>query len=386
MAADDIKAWLHLYRAPGLGYVGLNRLLEYYGDVTAILAQSKFPTELQVPASVKQYLKQCSDDDLKSVLSWLEKPDNHIIPVNDAVYPPQLKATDDPPILLFVKGRIEALLMPQLAVVGSRRATQGGLDNGRAFCYDLAKKNWVITSGLAAGVDAAAHQAALDAGGLTVAVMGTGINAIYPKSNQQLAKDIIAQGAVITEFDFNTPPQANNFPRRNRIIAGLSLGTLVVEAGQKSGTLITARLTNEINRPVMAIPGSIHNPMAKGCHWLIKQGAVLVESADDILHELKPGMSMLSDQIRRRLQEQDLLAVENNQQSPDMEPTERELKNMDLTDTQQIIMDHLGYDPTRFDALVATVELDTATVSSDLLLLELHGLVTKLPGTKYQKR
>src|SRR5690554_6041121 len=264
MATENIKAWLHLYRAPGLGYVGLSRLLEYFGQVDTILRQSKFPAELQVPASAKQYLKQCSDDDLKPVLSWLDKPDNHIIPFNDAVYPPQLKATDDPPVLLFVKGRIEALLMPQLAVVGSRRASQGGLDNSRSFCYDLAKKNWVITSGLAAGIDAAAHQAALDAGGLTVAVMGTGINAIYPKSNQQLAKDIIAQGAVVSEFDFNTPPQATNFPRRNRIIAGLSLGTLVVEAGQKSGTLITARLTNEINRPVMAIPGSIHNPMAKG--------------------------------------------------------------------------------------------------------------------------
>ncbi len=381
MAANDIKAWLHLYRAPGLGYVGLKRLLDYYGDVGAILAQSKFPAELQVPASVRKYLKQCSDDDLKPALSWLEKSDNHIIPFNDAVYPPQLKATDDPPVLLFVKGRIEALLMPQLAVVGSRKASQGGLDNGRAFCYDLAKKNWVITSGLAAGIDAAAHQAALDAGGLTVAVMGTGINSIYPKSNQQLAKDIIAQGAVITEFDFNTPPQANNFPRRNRIIAGLSLGTLVVEAGQKSGTLITARLTNEINRPVMAIPGSIHNPMAKGCHWLIKQGAVLVESADDILLELRPGISMLGEQIRRRLQEDDSRTAENIENNTDMGITD-----IELTNTQQIIMDHLSYDPTRFDVLMATVELDTATISSDLLLLELHGLVSKLPGTKYQKR
>src|SRR5690606_34382190 len=218
--------------------------------------------------------------------------------------------------------------------------SQGGLDNSRSFCYDLAKKNWVITSGLAAGIDAAAHQAALDAGGLTVAVMGTGINAIYPKSNQQLAKDIIAQGAVVSEFDFNTPPQATNFPRRNRIIAGLSLGTLVVEAGQKSGTLITAWLTNEINRPVMAIPGSIHNPMAKGCHWLIKQGAVLVESADDILQELRPGMSMLSEQIRNRLQQENLPAVENTDEQPNME-SEQVLRTLELTDTQQLIMAHL---------------------------------------------
>lgn len=376
MTDKAIKAWLHLYRAPGLGFVGLKRLLDYYGSVEAIVAEKSFPAALQVPGSVAKHLKQCTDDSLKPVLTWLEKDDNYIIPFTDEIYPPQLRATDDPPVLLFVKGRVEALLMPQLAVVGSRRASQGGLDNARAFCYDLAKKNWVISSGLATGIDAAAHQAALDAGGLTVAVMGTGINGIYPKNNQQLAKDIIAQGAVVTEFDFNTPPQAHNFPRRNRIIAGLALGTLVVEAGQKSGTLITARLTNEINRPVMAIPGSIHNPMAKGCHWLIREGAVLVESASDILQELKPGMSMLSEQIRERLQSDESPELENNKQQPDIA----------LSDTQQTILQHLGYDPMRFDTLAAAVEIETATVSADLLLLELHGLVEKLPGTKYQKR
>ncbi len=376
MSEDTIKAWLHVYRAPGLGYSGVSRLLDYYGDIQVIPKQNKFPAELNIPNSAQAYLKDCHHNDLSADLKWLEKDHNHIVPINDDLYPPQLKATADPPLLLFVKGRVETLLLPQLAVVGSRRASRGGLDNARAFCYELAKKNWVITSGLAAGVDAAAHQAALDAGGQTVAVMGTGINTIYPKANQKLAKDILAQAALVSEFDFNTPPQANNFPRRNRIIAGLSLGTLVVESGQKSGTLITARLTYDINRPVMAIPGSIHNPMARGCHWLIKQGAALVESVDDIVTELKPGIAMLGEQIRQRMAKDNEATVENISQHHDIT----------LSESQQQLLTHMGYDPISFDDLVAATEQSSADISADLLILELNGLIEKQAGAKYLKR
>ena len=367
---------MHLYRAPGLGYSAIRQLLDCFGDAPTILRQKQFPKSLGLSSAQQQYLSQCRDNDLSDVLRWLDKDYNHILPIDDDLYPPQLKATADPPVLLFIKGRVESLLLPQLAVVGSRRATRGGLDNARAFCYELAKKNWLITSGLAAGVDATAHRAALDAGGETVAVMGTGINRIYPKDNQALAKEVMAQGAVVTEFDFDAPPRANHFPQRNRIIAGLSLGTLVVESGQKSGTLITARLTYDMNRPVMAIPGSIHNPMAKGCHWLIKQGAALVESVDDIVTELEPGMTMLSEQIRRRMEKDHSQAVENNDKQHDI----------DLSDNQQNILSHMGYDPISFDKLASVTEMPTADLSADLLILELTGLIEKRAGAKYLKR
>ena len=376
MSEQYLKAWLHLYRAPGLGYSAIRQLLDCFGDAPTILRQKQFPKSLGLSSAQQQYLSQCRDNDLSDVLRWLDKDYNHILPIDDDLYPPQLKATADPPVLLFIKGRVESLLLPQLAVVGSRRATRGGLDNARAFCYELAKKNWLITSGLAAGVDATAHRAALDAGGETVAVMGTGINRIYPKDNQALAKEVMAQGAVVTEFDFDAPPRANHFPQRNRIIAGLSLGTLVVESGQKSGTLITARLTYDMNRPVMAIPGSIHNPMAKGCHWLIKQGAALVESVDDIVTELEPGMTMLSEQIRRRMEKDHSQAVENNDKQHDI----------DLSDNQQNILSHMGYDPISFDKLASVTEMPTADLSADLLILELTGLIEKRAGAKYLKR
>lgn len=376
MSESRIKAWLHLYRAPGLGFSAISQLLDYFGDASAIIKQKQFPEELGISESLQTYFNQCRDNDLTEVLQWVEKDHNHILPIDDDLYPPQLKATEDPPVLLFVKGRVESLLLPQLAVVGSRRASRGGLDNARAFCYELAKKNWLVTSGLAAGVDAAAHQAALDAGGETVAVMGTGINRIYPKANQALAKDIMRQGAVLTEFDFNSPPKANHFPRRNRIIAGLSLGTLVVESGQKSGTLITARLTYDMNRPVMAIPGSIHNPMAKGCHWLIKQGAALVESVDDIVNELAPGMSMLGEQIRERMTKETGEMVEKSAQQLDIE----------LSDSQRQLLARMDYDPISFDELQADSGQSTADVSADLLILELNGLIEKQAGAKYLKR
>ncbi|MGJ8663813.1 MAG: DNA-processing protein DprA, partial [Marinicella sp.] len=285
---NTVTSWLHLLKAPGLGYVKTTQLLAHYGDANSVLIQTKFPSEYNIPKQAIHYLSKASNDDIRDELTWLEKPGNQVLTLDDPIYPPQLKQISDPPVLLFIKGNPNTLLLPQLAVVGSRHASQGGLNNAHSFCFDLAKRGLVITSGLAAGVDSQSHQGAIDAQGQTIAVMGTGINSIYPKQNQALAKIIAEQGAVITELPLNTPPHAHNFPRRNRIIAGLSLGTLVVEAAQKSGTLITARLSMENNRPVMAIPGSIHNPLAKGCHLLIKQGAQLVESAQDILHEITP--------------------------------------------------------------------------------------------------
>jgi DNA processing protein len=375
MSDKNITSWLHVLNAPGLGFARITKLLEHYGDISVVAEQTSFPTELNIPKTAIQHLKKAVNDDIRTELTWLEKANNHLLTLDDPLYPPQLKQIADPPIALFIKGNAESLLLPQLAVVGSRNASQGGLNNAHAFCFDLAKKGLVITSGLATGVDAQAHQGAIDAAGKTIAVMGTGINTIYPKSNQKLAKIIAEQGAVISELPFNTPPNAYNFPRRNRIIAGLSLGTLVVEAASKSGTLITARLSLENNRPVMAIPGTIHNPLAKGCHLLIKQGAKLVESAQDIFDELASNIEMLTDQLKLSLNQLDDSLLEN----PNIAP------NIELSQSQQLIFSHLDFNPISFDAIVDQSGLSSAEVASDILIMELSGLIEKLPGAKYQK-
>lgn len=369
------SSWLHLLNAPGLGNARITQLINHFKDAATVLEQQHFPKHLNIPQQSIQYLRTVNDDNIKQELEWLSKANNHLLTIDDDLYPPQLKQIDDHPVALFVKGNLEALLLPQLAVVGSRNASQTGLNNAHAFCYDLAKKGIVITSGLAAGVDTQAHQGALDASSQTIAVMGTGINTIYPKTNQALAKIIATQGAVISELPFNTPPHAHNFPRRNRIIAGLALGTLVIEAASKSGTLITARLAIENNRPVMAIPGSIHNPMVKGCHQLIKQGAKLVESAQDIMEELAPSIDMLSDQLRSSLSKISEEKLENNDNTP----------NIELSSTQQEILSHLDFNPTSFDAIVNLSGLASAEVASSLLIMELSGMVEKLPGAQYQK-
>lgn len=367
--------WLFLLNTPGLGPVRTRALLDHYPSINDLFAEQRFPEQLKIPTSCTAHLKSVSPDDIKQELMWLQKPNNHLLTWHDPLYPPPLRLIPDPPMVLFVKGDLQCLLLPQLAVVGSRNATQSGLNNARAFSADLVGKGLVITSGLAAGIDAAAHQGALDGGGQTIAVMGTGINTIYPKHNQQLARDITQQGAVISELPFNMPPHAGNFPRRNRLIAGLSLGTLVVEAARKSGTAITARLSMESNRPVMAIPGSIHSPMARGCHELIRQGACLVESAGHIIEELQPNIQMLGQQLSEHLNNMDQNAVENDSDSPHIE----------LTETQQQIYQQLDFHPVSFDAIVKRTGLSSAVIASDLLIMELSGLVEKRPGASYQK-
>ena len=375
MPEKNKASWLHLLNAPGLGFARISQLLGHFGSANQIVSQMSFPAEFNIPSKAIKHLINTSKDDIHQELLWLDKENNHLLTIDDPLYPPQLRQISDPPLALFVKGNAQSLLLPQLAVVGSRSASQGGLKNAHAFCRDLAKTGLVITSGLAAGIDTQAHQGAIDAKGQTIAVMGTGINSIYPKSNQTLAKVIASQGAVVSEFPLNTPPHAYNFPRRNRIIAGLSLGTLVIEAASKSGTLITARLSVENNRPVMAIPGSIHNPMSKGCHQLIKQGAKLVESAQDIMEELNPSIEMLTDQLQASLNQLSDSSLEINKETP----------NISISETQKLILNQLDFNPTSFDAIVNQSELTSAEVASDLLIMELSGLVEKLPGAKYQK-
>jgi len=289
-------------------------------------------------------------------LHWLTDPANHIVTLGDADYPQLLLQIPDPPPLLYVKGRRELLNRPALAVVGSRNATAQGVANAEDFARALSAAGITIVSGLALGIDAAAHRGGLSEAASSIAVVGTGLDAVYPARNRALAHELAARGALISEFALGTPPLGSNFPRRNRVISGMCRGCLVVEAALQSGSLITARLANEQGREVFALPGSIHSPLAKGCHTLIKQGAKLVDSANDILEELNLAAAA---------------------------PAARDMPELEADAT--LLLHHLGYDRTDFDTLCARTGMGPAAVSALLLKLELQGVIENLPGGQYQR-
>ncbi|MED7669646.1 DNA-protecting protein DprA [Pseudomonas moraviensis subsp. stanleyae] len=286
----ELEARLRLHRLPDIGPKRFAKLLEAFGSASkAISAPASAWRSLGLPAACAE-ARRCPTvrDGASHAMRWLEHPDQHLLMWDQADYPALLAQIPDPPPLLFVAGDPSILEKPQLAMVGSRRASRPGMDTAAAFSRSLAGAGFVITSGLALGIDAAAHQAALDIGGLTVGVLGTGLENFYPQRNKRLAEAMVASGsAVLSEFPLDAGPSASNFPRRNRIISGLSLGVLVVEASVASGSLITARLAAEQGREVYAIPGSIHHPGARGCHQLIRDGAVLVETIEHILEALR---------------------------------------------------------------------------------------------------
>ncbi len=367
------QAWLLLVHTKGLGSKRISELLNHFKSVETIFSQNSYPSELKLPQKVQELLKKPNHVGIEQDLAWLEKPNNSIITIDNDLYPPLLKQTDSPPPLLYVTGDPYILLQPQLAVVGSRNATPVGLKNTHSFCYDMAKRGLTITSGMALGVDGKAHQAALDAGGKTIAVMGTGLDVVYPAKHKNLAHAIAENGVLISEFPVGTKPNAHNFPKRNRIICGLSLGTLVIEAGVQSGTLITARQTMEINRPVMAIPGSIHSPLAKGCHLLIKQGAKLVESAEEILEELTPLAQSLSLKIQEKLSSLENKTVQT-QNKPYIKSDENE---------HDLLLNCIMYDSTSIDEIISKSGLTTQEVASTLLILELEDKIQALPGAQY---
>ncbi len=297
-------------------------------------------------------------------IAWLAEPHHHLITLSDPRYPPLLREIADPPAALYVIGDPAVLSSTQLGIVGSRNPTPGGSETAHAFATYLTLSGLTITSGLAMGVDAAAHRGALVAGGKTIAVAGTGLDRVYPARHRELAHQIAAQGALISEFPLGTPALAFNFPRRNRIISGLSLGVLVVEAALQSGSLITARLAAEQGREVFAIPGSIHNPLARGCHALIRQGAKLVETAADILEELGP-IAQLSVPARQTD------GVGNITSGLGVEA--------------MTLLECLGFDPTPVDSLIERSGLTPEAVSSMLLVLELQGHVVSAPGGHYNR-
>ncbi|HTD28830.1 MAG TPA: DNA-processing protein DprA [Xanthomonadaceae bacterium] len=313
-----------------------------------------------------------------SDLAWLDAPDHHLIGWDDPDYPALLRRISSPPPALFVAGDPNLLWHAQIAVVGSRNATAGGVDNARDFARALVASGLTITSGMAEGVDAAAHLAALEAHAPTIAVVGTGTDIIYPRRHARLAARIRANGAIVSEFLPGTEAQAQHFPRRNRVIAGLTLGTLVIEAAERSGALITARLAGDAGREVFAVPGSIHNPLARGCHKLIRQGAALVENAREVIEALAPVASELADALRARLREADVA------DTPKITPgTTAPAAALDAS--QLKLMAALGHDPVGIDQLAGRTGLTVAELSSMLLVMELHGLITAEHG-RYARR
>jgi DNA processing protein len=298
-------------------------------------------------------------------IGWAEKPDHHIIDSASDDLPALLQQIPDPPERLYVIGNNDALHLPALAIVGSRNPTRGGTQNAYEFAKHLGRSGFCIVSGLAQGIDAAAHQGALDAGAMTVAFLGHGIDQVYPASNAELAKRIVKQGALCSEFPLGARPRREHFPQRNRLISGMCLGTIVVEAAKRSGSLISARLASEQGREIFAIPGSIHNPMSRGCHQLIRQGAKLVESAVDIIDELGP-------------------LVEHLVQTTEESATPSASVTDDDADYRQLLA-AIGFDPATTDELAQTSGLTIDQVSSMLLILELEGKIEAIAGGRYSR-
>lgn len=362
-AADP--AWLlALLRAPGIGPARSARLLEHFGSAAAALAADRAEwAQLGMPAAALDYLRTPDWRRVEQDLVWLERPGNHLLPVSDGRYPPLLRDIPQAPPVLFVHGDPDCLRVPQLAVVGTRNPTPSGKETARQFAAHLAGAGMIITSGLALGIDAAAHQGALAGGGRTIAVMGTSLDQVYPAKHRDLARAIAERGALVSELPTGTPALAENFPRRNRLISGLALGVLVVEAALQSGSLITARLALDQGREVFAIPGSIHNPLAKGCHALIRQGAKLVETANDIVEELGA------------------LAAVNGEERPSVTATPSAMEPLDA-DYRQLLA-AMGEAPVGVDVLVERCGLTAEVVSSMLLILELEGHTVAVPGGLY---
>jgi DNA processing protein len=352
-----------LARAPGLTAEHVRALFALTGGESGFQGARHVLREVGIPPAARAFLAAPDEDALSADLQWIEASGAHLILCTDAAYPPLLAATAGAPAVLFVLGAIEALQSPQLAMVGSRSPTATGRATARAFAADLARAGLTITSGLAVGVDAASHEGALVAGGLTIAVFGTGLDAVYPARNRGLAARILEHGALVSEFPPRTGPARRNFPQRNRIISGLSQGTLVVEAAHRSGSLVTARLAAEQGRDVFAIPGSIHNPLARGCHKLIRDGAILVQTPREVLEEFQIPL------FKQRLMS-GAMVVEG------ATPLDKEY---------EMLLDALGFEPATIDVLVERTGLPGESIASMLLILELEGCVAALPGGRYDR-
>lgn len=359
---NEKLAWISLGKISGLGSQTYCQLLKAFGTPEQIYNTGiKQLNQVVKPTIAQEIAKGFDSEAHQQSLQWLSQSNNHLITLADETYPKLLLEIADPPPYLYAKGDVSLLNQAAIAIVGSRNATVQGEKNAEAFAAELSSHNLCIVSGLALGIDGAAHRGALKAKGKTIAVVGTGLDIVYPAKHRELAHAIAENGLIISEFDLGVPSTPQNFPRRNRIISGLSLGCLVVEANLQSGSQITAKLATEQGREVFAIPGSIHSPMSKGCHQLIKQGAKLVDSVQDIVEELH------------------LCPISLPEHHTDSTPVISKNAHAEL------ILNTLGFDPMHMESLVASTGLTVSEVSSMLMVLELEGKVASLTGGHFQK-
>ena len=358
---ESLSNWLRLTLVSGIGGERQRKLLRAFGLPEAVFSAGRSALRSVIGDKAADLLLDTRNEALVAcAIAWSEGPDQYIITLADPEYPQALLEIADPPTVLYVRGRLDLLNRPTLSIVGSRNPTPQGIQNTESFASAFARAGLTIASGLALGIDAAAHRGALAAKGNTVAFVGTGIDRIYPARNRDLALEIGAKGCIVSEFPLGSPVMAANFPRRNRLISGVSRGVLVVEAAIESGSLITARLAGEQGREVFAIPGSIHSPQARGCHKLIKQGAKLVETAEDVLEELRWSSSLSTSR-----------ASENNEDSSSNESNE--------------LLSLIGFDPCAVDELSARSGMSADALSVLLLHLELEGQIARLPGGSFQR-
>ena len=378
---DELAAWLRLCSTPGISRASARKLLAALGSAERVLAADE-PTLLSLTGRdvVRALRRRDARDDanLAATRRWLDTASadvpRDVVTLGDPRYPALLLETADPPLLLFTLGRAELLSVPSVAIVGSRLATPQGMDNAHAFARFLSEHRLTIVSGLALGIDGAAHEGGMDGPGSTVAFVGTGLDRVYPTTHGDLMRRIAEQGLVASEYPLGTPPIPDNFPRRNRLIAGIARGTLVVEAALESGSLITARMAVESGRDVFAIPGSIHSPQSRGCHRLIQEGAKLVESGDDVLRELRFGPQGETRRATLSPAQPSLFAaITAHDPDPDDGP-------------DGALRAALGHDPVTFDALAARTGLPSDQLAARLLELELAGVVERLPGGLLQRR
>jgi DNA processing protein len=368
MEYEQLLRWLSLQATPGIGNKTLQKLVSHFGSIFGLCQASS--GQLQSLLGYKAKLveqaldKALNENQFTTTLNWLDHPRHHILMLQDDSYPPLLKEIADPPPVLYIDGDLQTLQLPQLAIVGSRNPSAQGKINASMFSSDLAKRGLAITSGMALGIDAAAHEGCLQQNGTTLAIAGTGVDIVYPARHEKLAKRISQSGALVSEFPLGSGPRRESFPQRNRIISGLSLGVLVVEATVRSGSLITAHQAAEQGREVFAIPGSIHTPQARGCHLLIREGAKLIETAADILSELGVMIDFVS-----------------SAPVPEAESCQPQAHKTDAQ-TESLMM-CLGFDPVTVDELVERSGLTADVISSMLLRMELSGQVEIGPGGRY---